>query len=273
MHADLHTHSTASDGSLAPAELVRQASERGLSILALTDHDTTLGLKTALDAGRRHGVRVVRSIELSTDVEVGEIHVLGYGIDPTNAELQSTIARLRESSLGRIERIVARLAELGYPLPKGSVHPSAVGASIGRPHVARAMIVAGHVASVAEAFDRFLGRGQPAYIKRELLQPTEAVALVRRAGGLPILAHPRSVDNLDAALPLLIAAGLAGLEAFYGEYSGDQRLEIAALTDALGLLATGGSDYHGEGFRAGRELGCVDIPQPVLARFLAAVST
>lgn len=269
--ADLHTHSTASDGNLAPADLVRQASERGLSILALTDHDTTLGLADACRAGELRGVYVIRGIELSTDVPSGEIHILGYGIDPAHDELQSTIARLRDASLSRIDRMVARLAELGYRLPEGSVHPSADGASIGRPHVARAMIAAGYVASVGEAFDRFLGRGQPAYIKRERQQPAEAVALVRRAGGLPVLAHPGTVAELDVALPELINAGLAGLECYYGEYTDDQRRALAAVATQHGLLATGGSDYHGEGFRAGRELGGVDIPQAGLDRFLAAL--
>jgi predicted metal-dependent phosphoesterase TrpH len=271
VRADFHTHSTASDGNLAPADLVRQASERGLSIFALTDHDTTLGLPDALASGERIGLRVIPGIELSTDVLSGEIHILGYGIDPMSDELQTTIARLREASLLRIHRIVARLDELGYPLPEGSVRPSGEGASIGRPHVARAMIAAGYVSSVAEAFDRFLGRDRPAYVKRERQQPAEAVELVRRAGGLPVLAHPLSVAGLDAALPELIDAGLAGLEAYYGEYTSEQRLAIARLADERGLLATGGSDYHGEGFRAGRELGGVTIPAPTIARFLAAL--
>jgi len=269
--ADLHTHSTASDGNLAPADLVRQASERGLSLLALTDHDTTLGLDAAVRAGTALGVRVLRGIELSTDVDAGEIHILGYGIDPDSAELQTEIARLREASISRIERMVVRLAELGYPLPEGSVRPSEVGASIGRPHVARAMIAAGYVTSVGEAFDRFLGRGKPAYTKRERQRPAAAVALVRSAGGLPVLAHPLTVADLDTALPVLIDAGLAGLEAYYGEYRDDQRRALAALAQEIGLLVTGGSDYHGEGFRAGRELGGVSIPSEVVERFLTAL--
>lgn len=269
--ADLHTHSTASDGVLAPADLVRQASERGLSTLALTDHDTTLGLPEALAAGARHGVRVIRGIELSTDVAAGEVHILGYGIDPANAAFQATIERLRQANARRIERMVARLAELGYPLPEGSVRPSASGASVNRPHIARAMVAAGYVGSVQEGFERFLARGRPAHIARERLRPVEAVRLIRAAGGLPVLAHPRSVDDLDATLPALLGAGLAGLEAWYGEYSDEQRVALAARADALGLLATGGSDYHGEGFRPGRVLGGVALPPERLARFLAAL--
>ncbi len=160
--ADFHTHSTASDGTLTPADLVRQASRRGLSIIALTDHDTTGGLDQAITAGAELGVRVIPGIELSTDVTAGEVHMLGYGIDPRNRTLQDALAHYRQSRVERAERIIARLRDLGVDLPQGSVQPSSGDASIGRPHIARAMIEAGYVQSVTEAFDRYLGNDKPA---------------------------------------------------------------------------------------------------------------
>jgi predicted metal-dependent phosphoesterase TrpH len=247
LRADLHTHSTASDGSIAPADLIRQAFERGLSILALTDHDTTLGVPEAVAAGDRFGVRVIAGIELSTDVERGEIHLLGYAIDPMSAELQVTLARLRDARQGRLTRMLQRLHQLGYPLPEDSVRPASDAASTGRAHVARAMVAAGYVDSVGEAFDRFLGQGRPAYVASERLSPEDAVRLVQRAGGLPVLAHPFSYREFESRLPALIEAGLEGIEVYYGEYDAARRGQLAALARRHGLLATGGSDYHGAG--------------------------
>jgi predicted metal-dependent phosphoesterase TrpH len=271
LRADLHTHSTASDGSTAPADLIRQAFERGLSILALTDHDTTLGIPEAVEAGERLGVRVIPGIELSTDVERGEIHLLGYAIDPTSADLQETLARLRDARQSRLTRILQRLQQLGYPVPETRVRPATDDASTGRAHVARAMVAAGYVESVDEAFERFLGSGRPAYVASERLSPEAAVRLVQRAGGLPVLAHPFSYPGFESRLPALIEAGLEGLEVYYGEYDTVRRGRLAAIARQHGLLSTGGSDYHGAGFREGRDLGSVELPPAVVARFLERV--
>lgn len=271
LRADFHTHSTASDGSLAPADLVRQASRRGLSILALTDHDTTLGLAAATAAASESGIRLVPGIELSTDVEPGEIHILGYGIDPDDATLQQTLATLRRARETRLDRMVERLRALGIDLDRDAIRPSTPGGSVGRPHVARAMIAAGYVASVPEAFERYIGNGKPGYIPSRRLTPAEAVRLIVQAGGLAIHAHPLTSplfpDNLDA----LMAAGLAGIEAYYGEYSSEQRERLAAIAAEHGLLVSGGSDYHGEQFKHGRDLGAVEIPEAVTRTFLAAL--
>ena len=267
--ADLHTHSTASDGTLAPADLVRQASRRGLTILALTDHDTTSGLAEAIATGEELGVRVVPGIELSTDVSAGEVHMLGYGIDPGSESLQSALARYRHARRERAEKIVSRLRELGVDPPEGSVQASASDAALGRPHIARAMIAAGYVQTVSEAFDRFLGNDKPAYIASERKPtPAEAIALIRAAGGLPVHAHPFTSDDFPGSLPTLIDAGLAGIEVYYAEYTLDRRETLARIAAIHGLLATGGSDYHGEQFKQRRDLGSIDLPADVLQRFL-----
>lgn len=271
--ADLHTHSTASDGTLAPADLVTQASRRGLTILALTDHDTTAGLAEAIVAGEAHGVRVIPGIELSTDVSAGEIHVLGYGIDPASTTLQAALERYRAARLERAARIVARLRELGIHLPEGSVQASASDASLGRPHIARALVAAGHVQTVSEAFDRYLGNDKPAYIASERKPtPAEAIALIRSVGGLPVHAHPFTSNEFPNSLPGMIEAGLAGIEVYYAEYTHDRREALARIAAEHGLLATGGSDYHGEQFKERRALGSVDLPSEVLQRFLDRLS-
>lgn len=267
--ADLHTHSTASDGTLTPADLVRQASRRGLTILALTDHDTTSGLAEAISTGEVLGVRVIPGIELSTDVRAGEVHMLGYGIDPGSEPLQEALTRYRQARLERAERIIARLRELGVDLPEGSVKASAGDASVGRPHIARAMIAAGYVQSVSEAFDRYLGNDKPAYIASERKPtPSEAIRLILAAGGLPVHAHPFTFECFPESLPELVEAGLAGIEVYYAEYSPERREMLALIAAEHGLLATGGSDYHGEKFKERRDLGSVELPTMALRRFL-----
>jgi 3',5'-nucleoside bisphosphate phosphatase len=266
--ADLHTHSTASDGLLAPARLIQQASERGLSVLALTDHDTTMGLDEALAAGRRHGVRVIAGIELSTDVEHGQMHMLGYGIDRHEAGLLSTLEALRASRRARAQQIVDRLRALGIDVDPAAVRPTSSGEAVGRPHVARAMVAAGHVTSVREAFDRYIGEGRPAYVASRRLSPPDAARLIAKAGGIPVLAHPFTFPRFREEIPPLIDAGLQGIEVYYGEYTGLQIQELEDIADRYQLLKTGGSDYHGEGVRNGRGLGESPFPDHALERFL-----
>ena len=272
IRADLHTHSNASDGVHAPADLLQQASRRGLSVVALTDHDTTHGLSQAADMARELGIIFVPGIELSTDVGRGEIHVLGYGISPDAGRLQETLERLRSSRVTRAEGILDRLRKLGIDVPFDAIAPVEAGASIGRPHIARALVTHGHAASVRDAFDRYLGQGKPAYVASERLTPVDAVRLIRAASGIPVVAHPFSSPEFPHSLPPLIAAGLVGLEVYYGEYDEDSRRVLADIASRHGLIATGGSDYHGPGFKEGRELGSVDIPSVALSRFLEVVA-
>jgi predicted metal-dependent phosphoesterase TrpH len=267
--ADLHTHSTASDGTLAPADLVRQAHRRGLSVIALTDHDTTAGLADAIVTGAEVGVRVIPGIELSTNVSDGEVHILGYGIDPADTVLQAALARYRQARVERAVRMIERLRGLGVELSEDAVLATADGASVGRPHIARAMIEAGYVTTVGDAFDRFIGNGKPAYIESERKPtPVEAIDLIQAAGGFAIHAHPYTSERFPGSLAELVAAGLAGIEVYYAEYTSDQHRELARIAAEYGILAAGGSDYHGERFKERRDLGTAPLPADVLDRFL-----
>ncbi len=244
---------------------------RGLTVVALTDHDTTQGVQEAVTAGRRLGIWVIPGIEFSASTERGELHLLGYGVDVHHERLQSRLAELRDTRMSRATRIVERLSEIGVHLPEDLLERFAGQESVGRPHIARALMEVGLVESVSEAFDRYLGRGRPGFVFRELIDPAEAIQLVRDAGGIAVLAHPFSVPDFREHVLALVDAGLAGIECYYGGYNHDQRIELAAFARDLGLLATGGSDYHGPDARAGRELGSVTIPQDSVDALLNAL--
>ena len=198
---DLHTHSTASDGLLTPAQLVALAVERGLRVLALTDHDTVAGVAEAAAAAATSGLRFIPGVELSTHVDAGEVHMLGYFIDPADPALLDALAQFRDARAGRADAMVTRLTAAGAPITVARVLEFAAGGSIGRPHVARALVEAGHASSINDAFDRWLVRGRPGYVERFKLTPPDAVRLIRAAKGVPVLAHPHSADNLATLLP------------------------------------------------------------------------
>ncbi|MDE3087803.1 MAG: PHP domain-containing protein [Chloroflexota bacterium] len=242
LRVDLHTHSTASDGELAPAELVRLALERGLTAIALTDHDSIGGIDAAQRAARGTALQVIPGVELSADVSQGEVHVLGYFIDWHAASFLAMLEKFRNGRYGRAETMTRKLAALGAPISFDRVKEIAGDGSIGRPHVAQALMEAGHVATVTEAFDKYIGRTGPAYVERYRLTPEDAVALILRAGGVPVLAHPREVTGW--VFPL-VKAGMLGLEVHYGMYDDLTRAELARLAKQYGLIATGGSDFHG----------------------------
>ncbi|MBI4236363.1 MAG: PHP domain-containing protein [Chloroflexi bacterium] len=270
MSVDLHLHSTVSDGVLTPADLVRQAAAAGLRIIALTDHDSTDGLGEAQEAARAHPRLVlIPGVEFSTDVAQGEVHILGYFIQVQAPGLQAALASFRDDRVGRARRMVERLAALGMPLQWERVLEIAGEGSIGRPHIAQALVEAGHVPSVRAAFDRLLGRNGPAYVERAKMLPSEAIALVLRAGGLAVLAHPRESPDLDRLVPELAAAGLAGMEVYYGLYPPEERARLLALARRYDLLPTGGSDYHGPGLAAECPLGGAEVPLAVGEALLA----
>ena len=194
---DLHLHSTASDGRLAPADVVRQAAEQGLNIIAITDHDTVDGIAPALAAAKDFTqLKVIPGIELSTDVPQGEVHVLGYFIDYINREFQVTLEKLRNSRLERAQGMIVKLRSFGIHIDWERVREIAGTGSIGRPHIAQAMLEKGYITSLKEAFDKFIGREGPAYVEREKMSPDEAVELVLQVKGLPVLAHPFTVNDL-----------------------------------------------------------------------------
>lgn len=266
---DLHTHSTASDGVLSPTSLVELASHSNVEALALTDHDSTEGVAEAVDAGSRLGVDVIPGVELGTDVAPGELHMLGYFIDHHHRELQRTLATFRSDRLSRAERMVERLQDAGLRLDLAEVRRLADGA-ITRAHVARALVDSRQVASIEEAFTLYLAPGQPGYIPRSRLSPHDAITLIRSAGGVAVLAHPFSVPDLETLLPELIAAGLAGMEAYYGPYTVREREQLFALASELDLIPTGGSDFHGPGVRDSRPLASVAVPRSSLERLRQA---
>ena len=242
---DLHTHTTASDGALAPRALVELAWRHGVRVLAVTDHDSTDGLAEAQAAAAAcSGLTIVPGLEINCDVEGGEIHVLGYGVDHEAAWFQEFLSAQRAERAARVHRIAERLAELGMPIDPAEVFALVKEGSPGRPHVAQVMVARGYVKSMREAFDRYLHTGGPAHVPRKRLTPGEAVDVIRRARGVPVIAHP-GVGGKDELIPELIAAGLMGIECYYAEHSAAQRAAYLELCRRHDLVATGGSDFHG----------------------------
>lgn len=269
-NADFHSHSIYSDGRLTPTQLVALASRRGVRMLALTDHDITDGIPEAqAEAQKQAGFHLVPGVELSTDVPGNEVHVLGYFLDWRDPEFQATLARFRASRLDRGRRMVEELGELGIHISWERVQAIAGPGAVGRPHIAQAMVEGGHVASIQEAFERYLGRNAPAYVERDRLSPTQAVELIVGVHGLPVLAHPRDLERLDALLQDLKAAGLVGMEVYYQDYDQASIDRLLATARGHGLLPLGGSDYHALGGEHEREPGDIPLPQEAVDEFLA----
>ena len=267
---DLHLHTTASDGRLTPGETVTLAIERGLRVIAITDHDSTEGVAPAIAAARGTSLEVISGVEINTDTAQGEAHVLGYLLDHENDVLQD---RLRDRRRARFERgfgIVRKLEAIGLSVRWERVQEIAgvaEGGAVGRPHVARALVEKGYVTSTQEAFEKYIGRDGPAYVEYEKLTPEEAVGIIRAAGGLAALAHSSTIEGLDRFLAPMITAGLAGLECYYGQYSEETVLGLVAVADRLGLVPTGGSDYHGsEQVTYNATLGGTNVPESVVSR-------
>ncbi len=261
---DLHCHTTASDGFLSPRKLVLLAQEKGLSFLGVTDHDTMKGLEEAEKAGEELGVRIVPGLEISTDSTGEEIHILGYFCRPGFAPLEERLGEMREGRRGRIRQMVERLREAGLELTAEEVFRRVKGETPGRVHVAQTLLERGYVATVEEAFARYLDRGRPGYVPRPRLHPREAVGLVRRAGGTPVLAHPglSRRELVLALLPELVEEGLQGIEVYYPEHRPEDTAAYLELCRRWDLIPTGGSDFHGPGHRG--ELGQVAVEEWVV---------
>jgi len=243
MRIDLHTHTTASDGLLPPERLVRLAKDAGVGILAVADHDTTDAVDPAMAEGRRLGVEVIPAVEINTDVDATEVHVLGYYIDHRQGWFQEFLTRLRDGRVNRAARMVEKLNALGIPVTFERVRAIAGGA-VGRPHVARALIEAGVVKSTEEAFERYIGRNGPAYIERMKVTPEEAVHVILKAGGIPVLAHP-GWGVREEMIPPLVQGGLEGLEVYYPDHTPAMVTRFLEIAAQLHLLVTGGTDFHG----------------------------
>lgn len=249
--ADLHTHSTASDGTSTPQELVDLARGAGVGLLALTDHDTVAGLDAAAEAARAAGIAFVDGVEISAEGAPGRCHLLGLGFDPGDAALRETLETISQARRTRNARMVERLNALGVPLTLEAVAAHAPpGANVGRPHFAAALVACGAVRDRDAAFRRYLADGAPAYVPRVSITPGEAIRRVHDAGGMCFLAHPMLVrlashETLEGRVKALAALGLDGIEVYYSGHTPSQEEKLRRLAERLGLEASGGSDFHG----------------------------
>jgi len=282
MKTDLHTHSTASDGCLTPAELVRHACKEDLALLALTDHDTAAGIPEAEQASRSARLNFVPGIEFSTEVQQAEVHILGYWLDFDSRLLLDFLERLGYSRRERIQRMVGTLQGLGIRLDADEILESKRSGVFGRPHVALALVQHGYASNVEEAFARYLKIGKPAYVPHCKLSPRQVVSLVIKVGGLAVMAHP-GLSARDDLIPGLCRDGLGGLEAYYPEHNPSQVYRYRGLAQQAGILVTGGSDFHGpavpndqtggnlraRGSMSHSPLGSINLPAQDVERFLA----
>ncbi len=269
-YIDLHTHSTASDGIYSPTELLQRAKDSGLRVLALTDHDSTGGLDEAAQAARKLDIDFIPGIEINTDVSGGEVHVLGYFPEYQRPAFQAVLQVLRDARERRGQRMVELLNEHGINIAWERVRQIAQGA-VGRPHVAKALLEAGYVQTIGEAFDKYIGKGCYAYVPRYKLTPEDAVGLITSANGLPVIAHPADLPGIDELrnwLPGLCEAGMVGLETYYGPYTPEQEQTLRALADEYDLIPTGGSDFHGPGIHP-TPLGGRPVPYETVERLKA----
>lgn len=266
---DLHAHTNASDGEHSPEELIQIARERQVGHLGIADHDTIAGLERAAAAAQTAGdIEIIPGVEFSTDWEKREIHVLAYMVDYLDPATIALADKFREGRLGRAQKILAKLDALGVPLEFDRVAEIAGDAAIGRPHVARALVQAGHVATVQEAFDKYLASDKPAYVEYDSASPHQAVEMIRAIGAVPVLAHPYDVQRI---VPELVKVGLVGLECYYAQYDERQQRELVDLARQYGLIQTGGSDFHGLN-RMGHmsALGQVNVPIEVVDKLKQA---
>lgn len=277
MRIDLHTHSSRSDGTDSPAGLVEHAAAAGIDVVGLTDHDTLAGWDDAIRAAWRHGVGLVVGVEISCRLAGASVHMLAYLVDPTHPGLLAMLEWVRDARAARVPALLDRLRSYGMDLTMDDVAAHAPStASVGRPHVADALVSAGYVADRQEAFERWLGEGRPAYVPHDAPEPTEVIRTVLSAGGVPVLAHPRGRKSrtvlTDQVVRQLTAAGMGGIEVDHHDHPPDVRAELRALAAELDLVVTGSSDYHGRG-KVEHELGCHTTTEEEFARLLDRART
>lgn len=276
---DLHTHSTASDGSLTPTELVAAAKAEGLAAIALTDHDTVAGVEEALEAGRRLGIEVIPGVEISAEHSPGQMHIVGLFIDPADAGLREWLAELAGGRDNRNPRIIGKLQDLGIDITMSEVAAVAGEGSVGRPHIAKVLLAKGAVKTTQEAFDRYLAKGAVAYFDRLRATPEESIARIHAAGGLAILAHPNLCGaggerELEEVVSCLKNVGLDGIEVQYSTFSPNDADLCALLARKFDLLPSGGTDFHGAtkpDIHLGRGRGTVDVPYAMLEKMKSAL--
>jgi predicted metal-dependent phosphoesterase TrpH len=251
IYADLHAHTTASDGTSTPTELVEEAKRAGLTYLAVTDHDTMAGVPEALEAAKQAGIFLIPGVELSAEGPPGKAHLLGLGVDPLFEPMNETLAQISEFRRQRNEKIAARLRELGIPITLEAVTALApAGANVGRPHFAQWLVEEGHVSSIQDAFNRYLADDGRAYIERETLTPKASIRLIHEAGGVCLLAHPMLVrlsqqEKIDQRIAALKEMGMDGIEVYYHSHTVAETERLLRLAQKYDLLISGGSDFHG----------------------------
>ncbi len=258
---DLHVHTTASDGKFTPSDIVRKSAALGLTVISICDHDTVNGIAEALTAAQNFsGLRVIPGVEISTDVPHGEVHVLGYFIDYFDEKLLTKLEKMRNSRQIRAQRMVEKLGSLGIHIEWQRVREIAGSGAIGRPHIAQAMVEKGYITSPKEAFAKYIGRDGPAYVEREKLTPVETVELILQSKGLPVLAHPMTLNKPESMVIELKAAGLVGVEAYYDGHAAEDVESMVSLAKRHNLIATGGSDYHGQDESNETMIGGANVP-------------
>ncbi|MFZ3015199.1 MAG: PHP domain-containing protein [Nitrospira sp.] len=274
---DLHLHTTHSDGSCTPTEVVNMARHAGVTALAITDHDIMTGITEAMTAGQQCGIEIRPGVEISSFTGNSELHVLGYFLDQQDPDLLARLKTLRDGRHRRNPQIIERLQTLGIDITYDEVRALAGSDSVGRPHIARALMDKHVVTSAKEAFDRFLAEGKPAYVPRELPSPAEAICWIKAARGLAVLAHPTWVKVAEQPLVDLVrqlkADGLDGVEVYYSTHAARQTREYLSLAQQLGLLVTGGSDFHGltkPNIEVGIGKGTLHIPTSLLPKMKEA---
>lgn len=266
---DLHLHTTFSDGMQTPAQLVAEAAARGLTLIAVTDHDDIDGIVPAQEAGCSLGVEVIAGVEINTDLGAEEVHLLGYGFPLDAPALREGLAALRLARVARLQRMIARLETLGKPVLLTRVLELAGAGSVGRPHLAQALVEAGYVASTHEAFDRLIGNRARAYVPRQSFPPEQAVALIRQSGGVASLAHPGKLGDPMRIIKRLLPHGLDALEAYHPDHTPAVTERMLQRAAQFRLGVTGGSDSHGVGVLHGTAPGAVAIPESVREAFCA----
>ena len=285
-YIDLHIHSTASDGTLTPKEIVQTAlkstkSEKDPIVIALTDHDTVAGVSEFLKEAKKYKERVtaIPGVEISTNYHGVEIHILGYNVDPENKELLEQLKICRESRDGRNEKIIARLQAEGFQITMEDIKPEDPNETIARPHIAKQLMKKKYVSSVKEAFDKYLAEGRSCYVERIMPTPQEAIALIRNSGGIPVLAHLMYYKKLNAAekevlVSELKEAGLEGIEAYYNTYTPVEEEYVSSLAKQNALLLTGGTDFHGQNkphISLFTGQGNMEVPEAILPEFMEAI--
>jgi 3',5'-nucleoside bisphosphate phosphatase len=266
---DLHTHTTSSDGTLTPGEMVRLAVKIGIRHLAITDHDTVSGLGDAINEAGKYPLNLIPGVELSCDEESSELHILGLDIDPFDRKLAQRLVSLRETRDKRVFQMVEKLRSQKINVSREDLQAISKGDSIGRMHLAMAIVEKGAARDTDEAFEKYLRRGASCYVPREKLLPDEAIKCIIEAGGVPVVAHPGFIENIAVLLPELVKAGLQGIEAYYPSHTPLQTDYYVRTAAEYGLIVTAGSDFHGPGLKRLDVPGCFGVPDRIIEDFIA----